>query len=84
MNKPDTKLDECIFIAQKIIPADLCDDVIKDIEIREWEPHQWYNVSTNSSHSEETKELDVQHTTPELQRVLGNYVVESGKIYNQN
>ena len=84
MNKPDTKLDECIFIAEKIIPADLCDAIVKDIETRPWEPHTWYNEVTDSHSSKQTMELDVQNTTPELQRVLANFVVEAGKIYNKN
>ena len=83
-NKPDTKLDECIFVAQKIIPADLCDAIVQDIETREWEPHSWYNNVTDTIHSAETKELDVQGATPELHRVLADFVVEAGKHYNQN
>ena len=83
-NKPDTKLDECIFIAEKIIPADLCDAIVKDIETREWKPHEWYNVSTDTSRSEETKELDVQSSTPELHKAISFFVVEAGKIYNKN
>ena len=83
-NKPDTKLDECIFVAEKIIPADLCDAIVKDIETRPWEPHTWYNEVTDSHSSKQTMELDVQNTTPELQRVLANFVVEAGKIYNKN
>ena len=83
-NKPDTLLDECIFIAEKIIPADLCDLIVQDIETRPWNPHQWYNVNTNSSHSEETMELDVQAATPELQKELGNFVIEAGRHYQQN
>tara|TARA_B100000287_G_scaffold73071_1_gene64772 strand:+ start:138 stop:719 length:582 start_codon:yes stop_codon:yes gene_type:complete len=82
-NKPDTKLDECIYVAEKIIPPDLCDAVVKDIETREWKPHQWYNVVTDSSHSEETMELDVQFVTPKLQKVLGNFVVEAARQYNK-
>ena len=83
-NKPDTKLDECIFIAHKIIPADLCDTVVKDIETREWQPHRWYINSKNRSHSEETKELDIQHTTLELHKTLSYFVIEAGRQYNQN
>ena len=83
-NKPDTKLDECIFVAQKIIPADLCDAIVQDIETREWEPHSWYNNVTDTIHSAETKELDVQGATPELHRVLADFVVEAGRHYNQN
>ena len=83
-NKPDTKLDECIYIAEKIIPADLCDAVVQNIETREWEPHSWYNNVTKVRSSKETKELDVQPATPELQKVLGDFVVEAGRQYNQN
>ena len=83
-NKPDTKLDECIFIAEKIIPADLCDAVIKDIETREWKPHTWYNDQQDTYVSEETMELDVQSITPELQKTLSQYVIEAGRQYNQN
>ena len=83
-NKPDTKLDECIFIAKQIIPADLCDAIVQDIETREWEPHMWYNNVTDTNRSEETKELDVQSATPELHRVLADFVVEAGKAYYKN
>ena len=82
-NKPNTKLDECIYVAEKIIPVDLCDAVVKDIETRPWQPHTWYNNETNTYNSEETKELDVQFTTPELQKVLGNFVVEAARQYNK-
>ena len=43
---------------------------LKDIETREWEKHQWYNNVTDSHHSEETRELDVQTSTKELQNEL--------------
>ena len=83
-NKPDTKLDECIYVAEKIIPHDVCDAVVKDIETREWEPHQWYNNVTDTSSSEQTMELDVQNCSPQLQNILGDYVVEAAKAYAQN
>ena len=86
-NKPDTKLDECIFIAEKIIPADLCDAIVQDIETRPWKPHEWYNSEPDGSFttkSKETMELDVQNTTPELQRTLGNFIVEAARKYNKN
>ena len=83
-NKPNTILDECIFIAEKIIPADLCDAVVKDLETRPWEPHQWYNNTTKVWSTKKTKELDVQYSTPELQKALGKSLVEAGRQYNQN
>ena len=83
-NKPDTKLDVCIYVAENIIPSDLCDSIIKDVETREWEPHQWYYNIDDSHHSEETKELDTQDITPQLQKVLSPFVKESGRQYQEN
>ena len=83
-NKPDIKLDECIYVAEKVIPADLCDAIVKDIETREWQPHTWYNNVSDSYNSEETKELDIQYATAPLQKEIKNYVIEAGKIYNKN
>ena len=82
-NKPNTKLDECIFVAEKIIPADICDSIIQDIETREWKPHTWYDAQNNIHNSEEKMEFDVQMTTPQLQKLLSPFVVESGRKYNQ-
>ena len=83
-NKPDTKLDECIYVAEKIIPADLCDAIVQDIETREWQRHEWYNPVKDSRHSEETKELDVQVATPELLLETKKYILEAGREYNKN
>jgi len=82
-NKPDTKLDQCIYVAEKIIPDDLCDFIVKDIETRPWKPHTWYTNTIDTYASEETMELDIQPATQELQKVLERYVVESGAKYNQ-
>ena len=83
-NKPDTKLEKCIFVAEMVIPADLCDAVVQNIETREWEPHSWYDHINESVSSEETKELDIQPITPELQKALGDFIVEAGRQYNNN
>ena len=83
-NKPDTKLDECIFVVEKIIPADLCDAIVQDIETREWEPHTWYSNLSDTYNSEETMELDVQRASPQLHKALSNFIVEAGRQYNHN
>ena len=83
-NKPDTKLDECIYIAEKIIPADLCDAVVQEIERREWTPHTWYNNEQDTYVSEETMELDIQNAIPELHQAIAPFVIEAGKMYNKN
>ena len=68
MNDPDTKLKDLIHIERGAIASDLCDYIIKDIQTRQWEKHSWY--SNGEYHSEETKELDVQHITSDLQSSL--------------
>ena len=83
-NKPNTLLDECIFVAEKIIPTNFCDAVVQDIEKRKWKPHEWYNPSTDKRTSEETKELDIQEATPALHKAISPFVVEAARIYNQN
>ena len=82
-NKPNTKLDECIYVAEQIIPADLCDAIVQDIETRKWDKHEWYNNAENSWHSEETKELDVQSSTPELHQTLSKFIIKIIHIHLQ-
>ena len=84
-NKPDTKLDECIYVAEKIIPTDLCDAVVKEIEgSEEWQPHRWYSNTADDHMSEETMELDVYFASPELQKQLSPFIINSAKLYNQH
>ena len=44
MNDPRTQLKDLIHVEKGIIPANLCDHIIQDIETREWKPHTWYNA----------------------------------------
>ena len=81
MNHPHTTLKELIHVEKGIIPLSLCDKIVEDIETREWEKHQWYNNVTDSHHSEETRELDVQPSTQELQNELTPVVMGAGDLY---
>ena len=83
MNDPRTQLKDLIHIEKGIIPANLCDHIIQDIETREWKPHTWYNAVENSYGSEETMELDVQPITSELQQLLTPIMIQAGAAYNQ-
>ena len=83
-NDPKTTLQDTIFIVRKIIPDNLCDFVVQEIEKREWKPHTWYNNVEGSFGSEETMELDVQGTSPELQQLLTPIIIQAGGAYNQN
>ena len=82
MNNPNTTLKDCIHTEKGIIPANLCEYIIKDIETREWKPHTWYNSVADSYGSEETMELDVQPSTPELQQLLTPIIIKAGAAYN--
>ena len=83
MNDPRTQLKDLIHVEKGIIPANLCDHIIQDIETREWRPHTWYNAQSGSYGSEETMELDVQGITPELQQLLTPIMIQAGAAYNQ-
>ena len=83
MNDPRTQLKDLIHVEKGIIPANLCEHIISDIETREWRPHTWYNSVQGSYGSEETMELDVQSITPELQQLLTPIMIQAGSAYNQ-
>ena len=83
MNDPRTQLKNLIHVEKGIIPANLCDHIIQDIETRPWKPHTWYNAQANSYGSEETMELDVQSITAELQQLLTPIMIQAGAAYNQ-
>ena len=83
MNDPRTQLKDLIHVEKGIIPANLCDHIVKDIETREWKPHTWYNSQNDSFGSEETMELDVQGITSELQQLLTPIMIQAGTAYNQ-
>ena len=83
MNDPRTQLKDLIHVEKGIIPANLCDHIIQDIETREWRPHTWYSAVNGSFGSEETMELDVQSITPELQQLLTPIMIQAASAYNQ-
>ena len=83
MNNPNTTLKDCIHVEKGIIPANLCEYIIKDTETRPWTPHTWYNSVTDTSSSEETMELDTQGATKELQDLLTPIIIQAGAAYNQ-
>ena len=43
MNKYDTQLRDLIHVEKGIIPANLCEYLVEEIEKNEWRPHTWYN-----------------------------------------
>jgi len=82
MNKYDTQLRDLIHVEKGIIPANLCDYLVEEIEKNEWRPHTWYNNVANTFGSEETMELDVQNITGEHQQLLTPFMIQAGAAYN--
>ena len=82
MNNPNTKLFDLIHVEKGVIPTDLCDDVVKNVQTRPWKSHAWYSNITDTRDSNETKEFGIQFSTIELQEKLTSFVIESGKKYN--
>ena len=82
MNKYDTQLRDLIHVERGIIPANLCEYLVEEIEKNEWRPHTWYNNVANSFGSEETMELDVQNITGEHQQLLTPFMIQAGAAYN--
>ena len=58
MNNPNTQLKDLIHIERGLIPTNLCDYIVDEIEKKEWRPHSWYNNVQGTFGSEETKELE--------------------------
>jgi len=82
MNKYDTQLRDLIHVEKGIIPANLCEYLVEEIEKKEWRPHTWYNNVQGTFGSEETMELDVQNITGEHQQLLTPFMIQAGAAYN--
>ena len=67
---------------ENLIPKDVCETVIKEIEHREeWKPHEWYNNISDSRYSEETKELDILATEAKTQEMMTPFILQSIEMY---
>jgi predicted 2-oxoglutarate/Fe(II)-dependent dioxygenase YbiX len=82
MNNPNTQLKDLIHVERGIIPQNLCDYLVDEIEKKEWRPHSWYNAVQGTFGSEETMELDVQNITAEHQQLLTPFMIQAGAAYN--
>ena len=82
MNNPNTQLKDLIHVERGLIPTNLCDYIVDEIEKKEWRPHSWYNNVQGTFGSEETKELDVQNITAEHQSLLTPFMISAGASYN--
>ena len=75
------KVNDYIYKAN-VVPKQICKDLIKQINKKEWQKHNWYDNENNSFHSEKKKELDVQPINQEMQNIMTPYIVKSYTEYN--
>lgn len=75
------RIEDYIHVTN-VIPSNICDEIINDIENKDWYPHTWYNSSSNVYVSEETKELDVLSFDTKNHNILVPYVIEAARQYN--
>ena len=75
------RIEDYIYVTN-VIPSEVCDSLITDIEKNTWSPHTWYNPNTDVSTSEETKELDVLGANIEHHNILSPYIIEAARQYN--
>ena len=82
MMGPSSKLDDYIIVKKSAIPADICDDIISNIENNDsWSKHSWYNNLEDTTHSEDTQELSVLEITNQMQELLNPFMMQSFKEY---
>lgn len=80
MNSFNTQLCDLIHVEEGVIPADLCDSIVEEIEENEWSPHIWQTDSY--AFSEDSMELDVQNANEEHHQLLTPFVFQAGQAYN--
>ena len=82
MNNYDIQLQQLIHVERGIIPDSICDNLVEEIEKKEWSPHSWYNRDLDTSTSEETMELDILDSTVEHNQLLTPFIIDACKSYN--
>ena len=83
MNNPNTKLKDFIHVEKSIIPSDICEFIVKDVETRPWQPHFWNNEHGNNIEKVYNKELDIQFLNEKLQELLSPFISKCGEIYSK-
>ena len=83
MNNSNTKLKDFIYVEKNIIPSDICEIIIKDVETRPWQPHFWNDEQGNNIEKVYNRELDTQFGNKKLQELLSPFISKCGKIYSK-
>jgi predicted 2-oxoglutarate/Fe(II)-dependent dioxygenase YbiX len=72
------------FILKKnFIPKKTCEEIIKNLDNNKWEEHLWFDPKSKKLIQENKKELLVQHTTDEFDKIVFGNLLDAIKLYNQ-
>lgn len=82
MNNPDSTLKDFIYHEKGALPSPICDNIVTTIKERAWFKHTWYNQIKDKTFSKDTKELDVQDITLELQGMVDPYLHQTFHRFN--
>jgi len=69
------------IMVQNVVPDPICKSVTKQLNLKNWDVHEWYNNETKTWHSNDTKELYVQFDRKELHQLLSPFVIKSLEAY---
>lgn len=76
-----TQLNQLINIEKQFLPKKICEEVIKKIEIQEWEDHAWYYPENKIISSNDLKEPKIQYISSDLEQTLNPYLKKVINIY---
>lgn len=82
--KASNQLHEYIHVERSIIPKDVCDSTISNLDHSKWQSHEWADLYAKKYDSNNTRELDVQQSTREDNQILLPYMVKAVENYQPN
>ena len=68
---------------ENVIPKEFCEQMIVNINGREWQKHTWPNPDDTKRYSEKTKELDIQAIDQSMQNQITPFLLQAGETYLQ-
>tara|TARA_Y100000004_G_C8923524_1_gene416548 strand:- start:931 stop:1479 length:549 start_codon:yes stop_codon:yes gene_type:complete len=70
------------IMIKNIIPNNVCKNIIKKINKKDWSKHKWYNYADNKL-STENKEFDVLKSYEETQNILTPFIIKTIEEYEK-
>ena len=81
MNNPDASLKDLIYIKKRVIPPDVCDNIVSIIEEKDWSPHSWYSSFEDTFYTEKSKGLDSKLAPADTHELLIPFIINVIDLY---